>query len=114
MGNETFYWDGLTTKFKLTKRSMFTTGKLITKTVQRKQYKYYKQIIYISSGHPSGCFNLAPDLRKSTMSMPPRPEYGVLPYRNKQPKQTSSFDNKCATKELFRVAYLGLLHSGKC
>ena len=63
---------------------MFTTGQLITKTVHRKQYKYYKKIIYIASGHPSGCFNLAPDLRKSTMSMPPRPEYGVLPYRNEQ------------------------------
>ena len=37
------------------------------------------------------------------MSMPPRPEYGVLPYRNKQPKQTSSFNNKSTTKELFAL-----------
>ena len=34
---------------------------------------------YILSGQPSGCFSLCPDLRKSTTSIPPNPEYGIKP-----------------------------------
>ena len=46
--------------------------------------------IYNSSGHPSGCFNLCPDLRKSTTSIPVRPGYGVTPGNEKENKSIFS------------------------